>query len=89
MGKPDEPALSTKSYIQDLAKKHGVSYVETANDRMANIFTALSGDEVTLDETELLIIALSRANVITKKEVMTLMHKYLIEERKIDQPAQN
>lgn len=78
-----EGQLNVKAYILDLSKKHGVAYVETPSDRLANLFTSLSDDEVVLDEVELLIIALDRAGVIARKEVLPLLGRYLAEKRKV------
>ena len=52
------------AYIADLAKRHDVAYVKTASSALAQVFTRLAGDDGNPDETEKLVIALRRANVI-------------------------
>jgi hypothetical protein len=37
---------------------------------------------VKLDGVELLLLAINRASVITKSEMFTLLHNYLVERRK-------
>ena len=63
--------------IRALAKRHRVSYVETANDVFGKHITRLSGDDVVLDDTELLLIALYRAGNLSPAEVMQLQTDYL------------
>jgi hypothetical protein len=73
--------LSTKDIITELANSYGVSYSETENDRFANEATRLSGDNITLDGTDLLIIALRRAGILSKSEVVPLLGRYMLEQR--------
>jgi hypothetical protein len=62
---PAGPAYPpVRQRIHDLAAKHGVVYVRTTLDTMADAHARLSDSEVTLDETENLLIALRRAGII-------------------------
>ena len=75
----NEIELSAKSYVIDLAAQHGISYQETAADRLAVVATRLAGDEVVTDEIEDLIVALKRAQLITGTQMAELLGQYLDE----------
>ena len=62
-----------------LAKQHGVSYRQTENDVWAQEATRLSGDDVTLDKIELLLIELQRAGYLSRSEALKLQVDYLRE----------
>ena len=49
----------TAATICALAERHKVAYTETATDLLGQHITRLAGDDVALDETELLLLALS------------------------------
>lgn len=72
------------AYIADLAKRHGVVYVKTGSSALAQVITRLAGDEVTPDETEKLVIALRRANVINGPTAVTLLGRYFDEKRNLE-----
>ena len=48
-----------------MAAKHQLSYVARQSDMLAGHVTRLSGDHVSLDDVEYLLIALQRAGHIT------------------------
>ena len=73
------PTTGVAEFVRDLAGRHGVVYVEAPYDGLAEVITRLSGDEVDLDEVELLLFALQRAGVITTKDVVELQLNYLRE----------
>ena len=68
---------SVRRQIHDLAARHGVVYEETPLDRLADDHARLSDSEVTLDETEKLLLALNRADVISDAEHGTLLDAYI------------
>jgi len=70
---------SVKKYVNNLATRHGITYVKTDIDVWADAVTRVSDDEVKLDPTELLIIALVRAGVIQQGQVVPLHVRYLRE----------
>lgn len=70
------------AYIADLAKRHGIVYVKTGSSDLAEVITEFSGDEVKPDDTEKVVIALRRANVIDGKTMVTLLGRYFDETRK-------
>lgn len=71
------PTKNVEAFILDLAAKHGVRYVKGPLDDLADTITRLSDDEVEIDGTEQLIIALKRARVITGSEMVAMLGAYL------------
>ena len=69
----------TAADIRVLAKRHKVAYTETATDAWARDVTRLAGDDVALDEIELLLIALQRAGHLSRPEALKLQVNYLRE----------
>lgn len=78
----DIPTTGLRPYIVELAKRHGVEYVKTGTSALAEVISRLSGDDVKPDETEKLVIALRRANVINGSTAVTLLGRYFAELRK-------
>ncbi len=70
-----------QAYIADLAQRHGIVYVKTGSSALAQVITRLAGDDGNPDETEKLVIALRRANVIDGKTMVTLVGRYFGEMR--------
>lgn len=66
-----------KLYVAALAQQHGVVYSKTGNDALAEMITRLADDDVRSDETEDLLVALKRANVINGPTMMDLLGRYL------------
>ena len=77
------PMTGLSAYIADLAKRHGVVYVKTRSSVLAQVITLLAGDDGNPDETEKLVIALRRANVIDGKSMVTLLGRYFGEMRNV------
>jgi hypothetical protein len=73
------PTSGVEHYITGLARQHGVSYVKTPDDALANIITSLADDDVEMDDVELLLIALERAGVVPSNAVVPLHINYLRE----------
>ena len=73
------PVSSVSGYVASIAKQHGVSYLRTPSDELADVVTRLSGDEVSTDATEDLIVALRRANVIDGPTMISLLGSHLDE----------
>lgn len=70
---------TTRHYVIALADQQGIRYQTTPADELADIATQLAGDEVLTDEIEDLIVALRRASVISRKEMVDLLGRYLTE----------
>lgn len=79
MNAQEIPTTDLSKFIADLAKRHGVVYVRTDMSALAEVITRLSDDEVKPDETEKLVIALRRANVIDGPTMVTLLGRYFDE----------
>lgn len=73
--------LSVDQQIVELARLFNVVYVETDNDLLAGELTSLAGDEVVLDPTTLLIIALQRAGTLSKPAAMHLIGRHIHEQQ--------
>jgi len=69
----------TSAYVADLARRHGVAYVRTPHDAMAEVITRLADDDIVTDETEDLIVALKRAGVIDGATMVDLLGRHLDE----------
>jgi hypothetical protein len=65
--------------IRALAERHKVAYTPTPTDAWARQVTRLAGDDVQLDEIELLLIALQRAGHLSRPESLRLQVWYLRE----------
>jgi hypothetical protein len=76
---PEIPTTGLREFIAALAKRHGVAYVMDGDFALAQVITRLSGDEVVPDETEKLVIALRRAEVIDGPTMVTLLGRYFDE----------
>ncbi len=72
-------ATATATAIRELAEKHKVAYQEAATDVLGHHITRLSGDDVKLDATELLLLALERAGHVSGREAVRLHANYLRE----------
>ena len=60
-----------------MARRHKVAYVQTETDVLAGHITRLAGDDVRLDGTQLLLLALRRAGHISGYEATRLQAAYL------------
>jgi len=76
---PEKTQSMTAKRIRELARKHGVQYVEMPNDALARHITRLAGDDVQLDDVEHLLIALQRGGHLSRSELVILQANYLRE----------
>lgn len=73
------PDTDIRGFIADLAKQHGIEYVETGYSAIARAFTHLSDKDIEPgrpDETEKLVIALVQAKVIDGRTMVELLGRY-------------
>ncbi|MDR3450588.1 MAG: hypothetical protein P4M15_12750 [Alphaproteobacteria bacterium] len=63
--------------IRTLAERHGVVYEPVKSDLLGGHITRLAGDDVALDSTELLLLALERAGHVQGVEAVRLHAAYL------------
>jgi len=73
------PTSNVNEYIRALAEHNGVVYSKTSGDELAEIITRLADDDVKMDETEQLLIALERAGILPHKSVLPIHINYLRE----------
>jgi hypothetical protein len=73
------PKTGLRSYVASLAIKHNIQAETSNSSRLARIITTLSGDDVTPDETERLIIGLRKAKIIDNKTMVKILGNYLDE----------
>jgi len=79
---PAEGSGALAAAIRQTAERYGVTYVQTPNDRLADLITRLTSDRVELDEVEQMLIALQRAGHLGRAELVRLQAKYLREARR-------
>lgn len=79
MAATDIPTTGLAEYVTELARKHGVHYVRTADDALAEVFSRLSDAEVETDDTQDLIVALRRSKVIDDEGLILLLRRYFAE----------
>jgi hypothetical protein len=73
--------LTAKQQVDLLAEQHGIIYHQTELDELADTYSRLSDNEIELDETELLLLELGRAGILTGKD-NGLLHLQYLRERK-------
>jgi hypothetical protein len=73
----DKQAVATT--VRALAEQYNVAYVTTSTDVWAHNVTRLAGDDVKLDEVELLLIALQRSGHLSRPDALALQVRYLRE----------
>lgn len=61
---------SIEQHIRNLAQQHNITSDVTSLDDMGNTITRLAGDEVVLDEVEILIVHLGQQRHITGAQVL-------------------
>ena len=77
------PKTNVAEYIAEIAKENGVKYVRGPLDDLADVITYLSDDDVTVDDTADLVVALKRAGIISGRSVTDLLGAYLDEKHKV------
>ena len=63
--------------ILALARQHGVTYKPMPLDKLGDVMSRLAGDDVELDDTERLLLALERAGHLSTKDANRLHSAYL------------
>jgi hypothetical protein len=71
---------STAVYIRQMAERHHVAYQSTKADALADDFARLADNNVVeFDEVEQMLIALQRAGIVDRSELVRLQARYLNE----------
>lgn len=73
------PNTGLADFIRELAQRNNVAYIQTEEDARGLALHKELGNTTVLDDTELLLIALSRAAVITKDQWLELHCAYMAE----------
>jgi hypothetical protein len=68
-------------HVLALAAENGVTVELDRIDNMASTFSKLSGDDVELDEIEVLLVHLAREEIISQEEMFSLLEGYLDESK--------
>jgi hypothetical protein len=72
--------LTAKQTIWQLAQQHGITHQHSQLDQLGDSITRLSDEEIILNETQWLLIELGRAHILTGRESISLLNRYLQEE---------
>jgi hypothetical protein len=77
------PTKGVRKFIEKLAAAHGIQYQRTGLDDFAESVTRLAGDEIELDITEKLLIALKKKDLISGRQLARLMTNYMREVKNV------
>jgi len=77
------PKTGVADFIHRLAEANQVIYQRTRLDDWAEAVTQAAGDDVKLDPTENLLVALAKKNVITGRQAMRLLNNYMEESESV------
>lgn len=73
------PTRDVRLYVERLARLHGIRYTRTGLDNYAEAVTRAAGDEVKLDITGKLLVALKKKELINGRQLARLMTNYMRE----------
>jgi len=77
------PKEGIREFVERFARAHGVQYRRTGLDDFAEAATRASGDDVKLDRTGKLLVALKKNNLITGRQLARLITNYMTEEESV------
>jgi hypothetical protein len=69
--------LAAQDEILALARKHGVTYMPMPLDKLGEAMSHLAGDDIELDDTERLLLALERSGHLSTKDANRLHVAYM------------
>lgn len=75
----DLPKTDVRSYIERFAEYYNIIHQRTGLDEFAEAVTRMAGDEIKLDPTEKLLVALKKKELINAKQLSRLLSNYLKE----------
>jgi hypothetical protein len=78
------PLKNVSMFVQRFAMSRNVHFKRTGLDPWAEAVTRASGDDVTLDETGKLLVALKKLHLINGRQMARLMSNHLSELRGLD-----
>jgi hypothetical protein len=77
------PKSDVCNYIKRLAEHYNIIHQRTGLDEFAEAVTRMAGDEIKLDPTEKLLVALKKKELINAKQLSRLLSNYLKEESNV------
>jgi hypothetical protein len=77
------PTCDVQRYVERFAQNHGVTYARTALDDYAEAITRAAGDDVKLDSTGKLLVALRKMGLISGSQLGTLMINHIREVKRV------
>ena len=80
----DVPTSALAEFIADLARQDSLRHVRSGVDDLADVITRLSDNVVVSDDTDNLIVAQKRAQVIDALTMITLLANYLDEKGAVE-----
>ena len=78
------PLKNVSAFVQRFAMSRDVHFKSSGLDQWAEAVTRASGDDVTLDETGKLLVALKKKQLINGRQMARLMSNHLSEQRGLD-----
>lgn len=73
------PKSDVRNYIERLAEHYKIKHQRTGLDEFAEAVTRMAGDDIKLDATEKLLVALKKNDLINAKQLARLLSNYLKE----------
>jgi hypothetical protein len=73
------PTKDVKLYVERFAQVHGIQYTRTKLDDYAEAITRTAGDDVKLDSTGKLLVALKKNELINGRQLARLMTNHMRE----------
>ncbi len=77
------PTSGVGAFVEHLAGAHGVRYQRSGLDDFSEAVTRVAGDDVRLDHTGKLLVALKKKNLITGRQLARLMTNHLRESKRV------
>ena len=77
------PTTQVSEFVRDFALAHDVRFQRTALDDWTEAVTRASGDDVSLDATEKLLVALKKRHLINGRQMARLMTNHMRERKRV------
>ena len=75
------PTTGMAEFVKRLASQHHITAERIYADAWGDAVTRMAGDDVTLDQTQRLLVSLQRAHKITPIQMLTIFARYLQEKK--------
>jgi hypothetical protein len=77
------PKQGVRDFVERFAQAHGVAYRRSGLDDFAEAITAAAGDDVRLDTTGKLLVAIGKKNLMSGRQIARLMTNHLTETKSV------